>query len=182
MHEKPRILVWNNASCYPKLHPNLSKEQVRCFLLADGLSAEPVNYHEQVVNCASPCSIVAILYLPPWMTSLCCADHACYKSTYISNFHPRSLDAFDCNHSKVASKSCWLLLFSHLRMHCCRPIQLLVHRLPQCSSKCMRNLTSLYEMPLLVIPKCTQTCPKNKFVASCLLIVFLLNLSTTTNR
>jgi len=54
----------------------------------------------------------------------------------------------------------------------------------------LRNLMSLSEMMLLGIPKCTQTCAKNTFTTSCLLMVFLqgirihilLNLSTTTNR
>ena len=53
----------------------------------------------------------------------------------------------------------------------------------------LRNLVSLSEMMFLGIQKCTQTYPKNKFVASCPLIVFLqgirthilLNLWTTMN-
>jgi len=56
--------------------------------------------------------------------------------------------------------------------------------------KALRNLVSMFEMMLLSIPKCIQTCSKNMFVASCPLLVFLqgirmhilLNLSTITNK
>jgi len=39
----------------------------------------------------------------------------CYKNVvYRSNFHPKSSYDSDCNPSKDATKSCWLLLSSHL--------------------------------------------------------------------
>ena len=61
-----------------------------------------------------------------------------YKSVvYRSYFHPRSLHTFDCNPSKYAPKFFWLLpLPIYLWMECCRPLQLSVHLIPQCSKKC----------------------------------------------
>jgi hypothetical protein len=75
-------------------------------------------------------------------------------------------------------------------MECCRPLEISVHILPQCSLEVIEKYGVPVEMILLCIPKCTRTYLKNKFVSSCPLMIFLegmrmhilLNLSTTTNK
>jgi len=61
--EKPSIHGWDDAPWYPKVHPNMFKEHIFCFLFFHGLFtkhnnellAKPVNYHKQIVMSLPSC-------------------------------------------------------------------------------------------------------------------------------